>query len=300
MKTELVVISGKGGTGKTSVAASLAVLAGPVVLADCDVDAADLHLLMSPEVRITHEFMSGNEAVIDQARCIRCGICASWCAFDAIRTVADPENGQRLVVDRLACEGCGVCAHYCPAKAIDFPERWRGRWFESETRCGPMVHACLDVGAGNSGKLVTQVRRRASEIAVARGLQWVITDGPPGVGCPVIASLTGATHVLAVTEPGVSGRHDLKRLLQLTRHFSIPSFVCVNRYDLDESAMEEIGSITREHGATLLGGIPWDPGFSEMQHAGKTVVEGSGPGALRIREIWEKLRTLVMDMKDTE
>lgn len=293
MTMELVVISGKGGTGKTSVAASLAVLAGPVVVADCDVDAADLHMLLRPDIRVVHDFHSGREAILNQSLCVRCGLCADLCRFDAFSRLQDETGITRMDVRPLACEGCGVCVRHCAAGAIEFPEKLRGRWFESDTRCGPMVHARLLVGSGNSGKLVTQVRRRASELARQHDLAWVITDGSPGIGCPVIASLTGATHVLAVTEPSVSGSHDLLRLLALTRHFSIPTFVCVNKFDIYEPAAREIEHMTKAAGANFVGNIPWDRAFAVAQQEGRTVVETDGPGARMIREIWDRIREQV-------
>ncbi len=293
MTVELVVISGKGGTGKTSVAASLAVLAAPCVVADCDVDAADLHLVLQPSPLVTHDFFSGYEAVVDQEKCLRCGLCADLCAFSSFDRYQDGRGLWRVRVRPLACEGCGVCVHYCGVGAISFPEKRRGRWFEAATRSGPMVHAVLDPGMGNSGKLVTQVRRRASELAREQGVSWVITDGSPGIGCPVIASLTGATHVLAVTEPSVSGVHDLARLLDLTRHFSIPTFVCVNKSDISEAGAQAIERTCIDGGARFAGRIPYDPAFGEAQVAGRAVVEGDGPGALAIRALWEFIRRSV-------
>ncbi|MGB7629601.1 MAG: ATP-binding protein, partial [Candidatus Deferrimicrobium sp.] len=223
---ELVIISGKGGTGKTSLTASFVVLADRPVIADCDVDAADLHLVLSPRINERHEFRSGHEAVIRQDDCNGCGTCLADCRFDAVRMNGKAAGNATFVIDPVACEGCGVCIRFCPEKAIDFPERPCGEWMISETRCGPMVHARLGVGAENSGKLVSTVRREARRIAEEEHRFLVIVDGPPGIGCPVIASVTGATHVLAVTEPTVSGEHDLERVLSLTRHFSIPAAVC--------------------------------------------------------------------------
>ncbi|MFA5028413.1 MAG: ATP-binding protein, partial [Candidatus Methylomirabilota bacterium] len=205
---ELVVVSGKGGTGKTSLAASFAVLAERPVVADCDVDAADLHLLLSPAVLERHEFWGGREAVIRQADCRGSGVCRQVCRFGAVLAADGPDGLPRFTVDPVACEGCGVCVWFCPERAIDFPERRSGEWMRSETRCGPMVHARLGVAAENSGKLVSIVRREARRIAQEADRRVVIVDGPPGIGCPVIASLTGATAVLMVTEPTLSGEHD--------------------------------------------------------------------------------------------
>lgn len=193
---ELVVISGKGGTGKTSVTASLAVLAEDPVIADCDVDAADLHLVLEPHIRESHDFRSGYEAVIRPDDCSGCGICQDLCRFEAVR-----RHGEVFIVDPIACEGCGVCVHFCPDEAIDFPESLSGQWFISDTRVGPMVHAKLGVAAENSGKLVSLVRTEAKRVAHEENRKMVIVDGPPGIGCPVIAVITGASQVLVVTEP---------------------------------------------------------------------------------------------------
>jgi MinD superfamily P-loop ATPase len=212
---ECVIISGKGGTGKTSVTASFAALsAGRAVLADCDVDAADLHLVLTPKIIESTDFRSGNEAVIRSGTCTGCGTCAELCRFDAIHYVKRPFGKALYEVAPVACEGCGVCVRFCPAQAIAFPERLCGEWMLSETRCGPMVHACLCAAAENSGKLVATVRQEARRVAKERGLPLIITDGPPGIGCPVIASVTGADRVLVVTEPTVSGEHDLARVLR--------------------------------------------------------------------------------------
>lgn len=291
---ELVVASGKGGTGKTSLVGSFAVLAGRSVLADCDVDAADLHLLMSPAVRRRETFKGGRLALIDPARCTGCGLCEPLCRFDAITRTpdgapvagADPTVVYR--VDPVACEGCGVCVDRCPEGAIDFPERTSGEWFVSETRCGPMVHARLGIAAENSGKLVSVVRQEARSIAESDGIDTVLVDGPPGIGCPVIASVTGAAAVLAVTEPTVSGEHDLDRLLKLCRHFDVPVSVCVNRWDINPEAGERIEAMARERGAALAGRIPYDRAVTAAQLAARAVVELGGPAAEAIRGVWRR------------
>ena len=254
---ELVVISGKGGTGKTSLTASFAVLAEKSVVADCDVDAADLHLLLAPEVRERHEFRAGHEAVIREKDCIACGMCEYYCKFDAISirrsTPENPHSGY--VVDPVACEGCKVCVQMCPVSAIDFPETVCGEWMESDSRTGPMVHARLGIAAENSGKLVTLVRKEAKRIAEEQGRQYVLVDGSPGIGCPVIASLTGADAVLVVTEPTVSGEHDLMRVLQLAKHFQVPASIVVNKWDLNQEMTEKIENAAREAGATPVGRV---------------------------------------------
>jgi len=297
MVRELVVISGKGGTGKTSIAASFAVLAERAVVADCDVDAADLHLVLSPQVKGRHEFKSGHEAVIRPQDCIRCGLCATYCRFDAVkvrgRGAMDEGRGtgeETFSVDPVACEGCGVCVRFCPVQAIDFPERLCGEWMVSETRCGTMVHARLGVAAENSGKLVSTVRREARRIAEVEHRSLVVIDGPPGIGCPVIASVTGASLVLVVTEPTVSGEHDLERVLALAKHFNIPAAVCVNKWDINPEMTERIESRARESGARVAGRVRYDRAVTLAQLKERAVVESESPAATDIRQIWQQLK----------
>lgn len=285
---ELVIISGKGGTGKTSVTASFAVLAEKAVLADCDVDAADLHLVLKSDVRERHDFRSGHEAVIREADCTGCGVCLDLCRFDAVRR-HDTEAGARCVIDPVACEGCGLCVRFCPEQAIDFPERLCGEWMVSDTRCGPMVHARLGVAAENSGKLVATVRQEARRIAEEQGRKLVIVDGPPGIGCPVIASLSGAAQVLVVTEPTVSGEHDLARVLKLAAHFGIPASICVNKWDLNPEMTERIEKQAQTLGATVAGRIRYDRAVTQAQIQERAVVEIEAPCAEDIRALWAGL-----------
>ena len=247
---ELVIISGKGGTGKTSVTASFAVLADRPVVCDCDVDAADLHLVLEPTIRERHEFESGHEAIIRQDDCTACGICAGALPFwrgECRQTMADICFPLTLSPAKAAAFVCG----FARQSAIDFPQRHCGQWFVSDTRCGPMVHARLGVAAENSGKLVSTVRREAKHLADEENYKMVIVDGPPGIGCPVIASLTGATQVLIVTEPTVSGEHDLERVLSLTRHFQIPTAICVNKWDINEEMTQQIEDKARSAARAL-------------------------------------------------
>ncbi len=294
---ELVVASGKGGTGKTSVVASLASLAGGCVLADCDVDAADLHLILQPKVLRREDFAGGSKARIKPGHCTACGKCEELCRFDAI-WFDGPGNGRvarTYRVESTACEGCGVCVDYCAENAIEFTPAVCGQWFVSETRYGAMVHAKLGVAAENSGKLVTQVRRTAQQVAEDRGFPLIVCDGSPGIGCPVIASLTGASLVLFVVEPTVSGIHDFQRVAQLAARLGIPGLVAVNKADLNEAIAAELEAMAVKHGIGVAGRIPYDRAVTDAQIARKTVVEASaGPAARGIRQVWsvveERLR----------
>ena len=280
---ELIVISGKGGTGKTSLMAAFASLAGNKVLCDADVDAADLHLIMSPAVREQHDFQSGRSAVINKDKCTECGLCRDLCRFDAI--------SETYEVNSIACEGCGVCVHFCPEKAIDFPLNTCGQWFKSDTRFGPMVHARLGIAEENSGKLVSLVRKEARSLAMEKGLDLLITDGPPGVGCPVIASIGGASAVLIVTEPTVSGKHDMQRVVQLANFFKVPAMVCVNKFDLNPDVTREIEDFAEQNGLKIMGRIPFDPVFTKAMVKGQTVIEydDSSQPAKKVKEIWKSI-----------
>ena len=284
---ELVVISGKGGTGKTSVVASMAVLARDAVIADCDVDAADLHLVLDPKRVETHTFIGGHEAVIRQRDCEGHGTCRDVCRFDAVKA---GQGTNRFEIDPLACEGCGVCVELCPARAIDFPERTCGEWFVSTTPHGPMVHARLGIAAENSGKLVSTVRGEAKRVAAAHGSKLILVDGPPGIGCPVIAAMTGATGVLLVTEPTVSGVHDMERVLELANHFKIPVAVCVNRWDINPANAEKIEDHGRDHGAVIAGRIRYDSAVTRAQIEGRSVVEIGGAAGADIASVWDRLQ----------
>ena len=223
---EIVVISGKGGTGKTSIVASFAALANNAVLADCDVDAADLHLVLEPDVKETHDFSGGKLASVITEKCTGCGRCEEVCNFDAAVFNGPPNDmvEKTYTIDSIACDGCSVCAHYCPVDAIEFKDAINGQWFISNTRFGPMVHARLGIAQENSGKLVSLIRKQSKQIAAEQNRDLIIVDGSPGIGCPVIASITGADLVLVVTEPSISGQHDLDRVIELTEHFKIFPF----------------------------------------------------------------------------
>lgn len=280
---ELVIISGKGGTGKTSLVAAFASLADKKVLCDADVDAADLHLIMNPTVTARHDFQSGHDAIINLEKCTQCGLCRDFCRWNAIR--------EDFTIDPIDCEGCGVCVYFCPEKAIDFPTKTCGEWYLSETRFGPMVHARLGIAEENSGKLVTLVRQEAEKLAEKRGFDSILTDGPPGVGCPVIASLGGASAALIVTEPTVSGRHDMERVAQLAAFFKVPTMVCVNKFDLNPDSSRDIEIFAEERGMTFLGNIPFDPVFTKAMVKGQTILEydTESEAAKAVVRIWESL-----------
>jgi MinD superfamily P-loop ATPase len=284
---ELVVISGKGGTGKTSLVAAFASLAANKVLSDADVDAADLHLIMNPQTTERNDFQAGHSAVINLEKCTACGLCRELCRYNAI--------SEDYIVNRMDCEGCGVCVHFCPEKAVDFPLKTCGEWFLSETRFGPMVHARLGIAEENSGKLVTLVRQEARKVAEAKNLDLILTDGPPGIGCPVIASLGGASAALIVTEPTVAGRHDMQRVAELADFFKVPVMVCVNKADLNPDSTREIERYAVQKGYTFLGAIPFDPVFTKAMVAGRTIIEFDNhtEAAAALRQIWQKVSSQI-------
>ena len=286
---ELVVISGKGGTGKTSIVASFAALAEKVVLADCDVDAADLHLVLDPKTVRRESFSGGKRARIMSGHCTACGKCEELCRFDAIYFDA-PGNGRvdkTFRVDPIACEGCGVCAWFCADNAIEFAPAVNGEWYVSDTRHGPMVHARLGIAEENSGKLVSTVRKEAGRLAEQRGIDLVLIDGSPGIGCPVIASITGADLVLIVTEPTLSGLHDLGRVADVARHFNIPGMVCINKWDLNPDVASKIEHQTIERGMSVAGRVRYDRAVTDAQVRRQAVVEFQQDGCAEdIRELW--------------
>ena len=282
---ELVVVSGKGGTGKTCLTASLAVLARNKVLADCDVDAANLHLLLEPRQQEKKPFYGLPKAIIEKQNCLECAHCTSLCHFNAIR---------EFTVQPLACEGCGVCFHACPCDAVRMVDYLAGYLFLSQTKYGPLVHAQLAVAEGNSGKLVAAVRQQAREVAKREGSALIITDGPPGIGCPVIASLSGVDLALLVTEPTLSGLHDLERILALVEHFQGKAAVCINKWDLNQENSREIEAISETKGIPVVGKIPYDPEVNESVRRRLPVVRLNGGRAAReIVKMWNGLAELL-------
>lgn len=289
---ELVVISGKGGTGKTSITAAFAALARNAVLADCDVDAADLHLVLEPNVRETSDFSGGKQAAIDAQKCIGCGRCEDLCRFDAIRHNG-PSNTiavKTYTVDPVSCEGCKVCVEFCPVDAIVFSDAINGQWFISDTRFGPMVHAKLGIAEENSGKLVTLIRQKAKELAAEQKRDLIIVDGSPGIGCPVIASITGADLVLIVTEPTLSGRHDLGRVADLTARFGIRTLLCINKADINPQMTARITEEAHKRGIKMVGEIPYDDAFTRAQIMKATVPEYTGGEITeQIKALWRQV-----------
>jgi MinD superfamily P-loop ATPase len=271
---QLVVLSGKGGTGKTTVTAALAHLASqeiPLVIADADVDAANLELLLSPSLQEEQDFISGQIAVIDEELCTGCGTCESICRFDAVQFPTDPSSGIAFRIDPSACEGCAACMYPCPSEAIRMESRLSGQWFRSETPFGPLFHAHLFAGQENSGKLVTLVKQQARQLASDEGRPLLLVDGPPGIGCPVISSLSGADLALLVTEPTVSGVHDLERILGTARHFGVPSLALINKADINTSLADALENICRSQGIDVLERIPYDPAVTEAMVHGQPV-----------------------------
>jgi MinD superfamily P-loop ATPase len=285
---EILVISGKGGTGKTSLTAAFACLAGDKVICDLDVDAPDLHLLLQPRPWRNEDFHSGNEAVIDPQRCTGCGECARRCRYRAI--VA---QGEVYQVDPVRCEGCSVCVHFCPEEAVDFPRRHCGQWYLSDTRFGPLVHAQLFPGQENSGRLVALLRQEARELAQARGAELILSDGPPGIGCPVISSLSGTDLAVAVTEPTLSGIHDLERVVELCGHFQVPAAVIVNQCDLNPEHTAAIRRWCAERGLRLLAELPHDPDFTRAMVRRQTVNEYTqSPLTRGLEQAWREISSL--------
>ena len=289
---ELVVISGKGGTGKTSIVAAFAALAKNAVLADCDVDAADLHLVLEPKVKQTNDFSGGKQASIITEKCIGCGKCQEMCRFDAIRFNGEGNDvvDKTFTIDPVSCEGCKVCVEFCPEDAIEFEDAINGQWFVSDTRFGPMVHAKLGIAEENSGKLVTVIRKEAKKIAQEQKKDLLIVDGSPGIGCPVIASITGADLVLVVTEPTLSGKHDLDRVSKLTANFGIETLVCVNKADINPQITGQISEEAGQRGLKVIGKIPYDEAFTKAQIIKASVVEYTG-GAIteKIKALWRQV-----------
>ncbi|MGE4356965.1 MAG: P-loop NTPase [Candidatus Omnitrophota bacterium] len=280
---QIAIISGKGGTGKTVITGAFAALAKNKVMADCDVDAADLHLLLQLKIKERHEFKSGQTAIIDKKTCQQCGKCIVVCRFGAI--------GDDFVIDPISCEGCAFCSYICPFGAIRMEENLAGEWFISETRFGPMVHAKLGIAEENSGKLVSLVRKKAKELAEKNNCDWVIVDGAPGIGCPVTASLSGIDCAVVITEPTLSGLHDAIRVIEVAKHFGAPAKLVINKYDLNSEMTEKIEEYCHENGISLIGKIRFDKSIVEAMTEGKTIMEYKKETEVKeeISQIWRRI-----------
>ena len=297
---QLVVLSGKGGTGKTTVTAALAHLASrelSIILADADVDAANLELVLAPTKLQEHDFSGGKVAAIDPASCIACGRCTEVCRFGAILSPGadDSSTGDTYQVDTLACEGCAACFYQCPAEAIRMQEQRDGQWFRSDTRFGPLFHAHLFAGQENSGKLVTTVKQQANLLALDTGADLLLVDGPPGIGCPVIAASTGTDMALLVVEPTVSGAHDLERVLATTNHFNVPAVVVINKADLNPARSSEIASFCASRGVETVGQIPYDTVVTEAMVDGQPVTAaGDNAVARALQDVWTSVKQILL------
>jgi len=280
---QILILSGKGGTGKTVITGSFAAIAKNKVMVDCDVDAADLHLLLQPTVKERHEFKSGQTAVINSKFCHRCGRCLEVCRFKAITT--------SLIVEPFSCEGCKLCSYICPNNAITMKENIAGEWFVSDTKYGSFVHAKLGVAEENSGKLVAKIRQVATDLARQQQSDYVIIDGPPGIGCPVIASLSGVDVALIITEPTLSGLHDAKRVIELANHFKIPVKMVINKYDLNPHMSNQIEVFCIQHKVPMIGKIPFDKAIVESMVKGIPIVEHvSGTVKEELFKIWDEIK----------
>lgn len=277
---ELVLISGKGGTGKTCLASSFAFLASHPVICDCDVEAPNLHILLQPEIQQTSSFSASRKAHLDVELCIYCGLCMEMCRFDAI---------QDYQVSPLDCEGCAFCSRLCPVGAIRMEEHCSGEWYTSDTELGPMLHARLGIGEQNSGKLVALLRKQAREVASESGRELIITDGPPGTGCPTIATISGCDLAAIITEPTLSAIHDMKRAMELCRHFKVKSGVIINKYDLNPIRTQEIREFCTGEGVPVLGGIPFREDFTLAVNNCQPPVKYSPDIARIMQRIWKEV-----------
>ena len=284
---QVVVLSGKGGTGKTTLSASFAALTDPVVVVDADVDASNMHILLEASELTEHDFYGKTVAYIDLEQCTECGLCLDVCRFDSIS--AD------FVVDPVECEGCDACRVICPVDAVSMREHMSGAWRSGRLKNGWLVDAALNPGGENTGKLVDKVRHEGQQIARKQGIETIIIDGPPGIGCPVISSITGTDLVVAAVEPTVSAIHDLKRLLELAGHFGVPVSAVINRADINGEGTEELKKHLKSQGVMVVGEVPYDPGIYQALEKGMPAVMASGPGPEAIVNAWERIKTLLFD-----
>jgi len=289
---ELAIISGKGGTGKTSLVGSLAALAPGNIFVDCDVDAANLRLILGAENGHTHDFIAGSRAVINPNKCTGSGECEKYCRYEAVKMVGEATagSGRQATIDEYSCEGCGVCVQFCPNDAIAMKDIASGQWFVSPTKYGPLVHARLGIAEANSGKLVSLLRKEAGRIATREKIGLIVIDGPPGLSCPVIASVTGVDYALIVTEASVSSLHDMQRLVELTGHFGLATGLCINKFDINEEMTSEIQAFAEQKNIPVLGKIPFEPGITRAQLSGMPYLEyADNEAARQIKNLWQNL-----------
>jgi len=286
---EITILSGKGGAGKTSVTAALAALSKNTVFCDNDVDAADLHLILQPEIKEKHPFSSGSKSTIDQEICTNCGLCESSCRFHAIH----PNSEGYPEVNHFQCEGCRLCERICPAEAISTHENFNNHWFVSTTRFGQMVHAKMGPGEENSGKLVSRIREKTREIAGEIQADYILNDGPPGIGCSAISSITGTDAVLLVIEPSISGLHDAKRLVELVKGFGIDMYAVINKYDINLTASSAVETFLEKQDIEVLGRIPFDTRMVESMVNEKSVIEFDRASSVsrELENTWTRLKT---------
>lgn len=286
---EITILSGKGGTGKTSITAAIASVAQNAVFCDSDVDAADLHLILRPTIKEKHTFYSAWIPTINEAMCIQCGLCKAHCRFDALHHNAE----QQLTINPFQCEGCRLCERLCPEQAITSERSSNNYWYVSDTRLGVLVHAKMGPGEENSGKLVTQVRKRAKELAVQSGASYIVNDGPPGIGCAAISAITGSHKVLLVIEPSKSGWHDAERLIELINSFNIPAFALINKYDINGEVAHQIEAALKRHTIPLLGKLPFDTKMVDAMIESQTIVEYAPASDISktLQEVWDVLKS---------
>jgi MinD superfamily P-loop ATPase len=285
---QIAIVSGKGGTGKTTLSASFAYLSQKRVMADCDVEAPNLHIILKPEILETHEYSGSKKAILDQEKCIMCGLCEQVCRFEAIKLIDDHYS-----VTEYACEGCNACIIACPAKAIVLDDFQSGEYYLSKTNNGPMVHAILKPGEETAGDLIAEVRKLALKVAYDDEIQFVIIDGAPGIGCPATSSITSATYAIIVAEPTMSGIHDLKRMVETVKHFRIKIGIVINKYDINGSKTDEILEYCKNELLEVLGKIPYDVNVKIATENAKPVVEYNCQAAYEIKKIWEKVLNIV-------
>lgn len=289
MLRQITIVSGKGGTGKTTLSASFSYLARERVMADCDVDAPNLHIILKPEIKETHEYFGSKKAVLAQSKCVKCGVCQQVCRFDAIGF-----NEEHYFIKEYACEGCNACVMKCPTGALKLVNSLSGEYYSSETKKGPMTHALLQPGEETTGGLIAEVRKEAVRVARVKNIPIVIIDGAPGIGCPATSSITSTSYVVIVTEPTMSGLHDLKRIVQTVEHFRIPIGIAINKYNINESQTNEIEKYCEEKSLEILGKIPYDITVKTATEQAKSIMAYECPASHEIRKIWNKIENKVI------